>query len=314
MFITYCNPFEARNIDPVDIPGLDLRNHSFWMHIQAENTQSLSSVLSHFRLHDLTVEDICNPVSRIKLERFKKYTMFIFRGVHMQENEIHYKNFNFLLLQKGLITIALDNRNTIRDLLRKPERGQELLRRGVDFIIHRILDIETDHTLNIIRRIEDRVDAFEDAIYSRNLNVSIIDTFRIKRNLQHIVRDFIAHRDIFHFCLNHPDFSEDSHVFFRDVNDHSQRIIESVDSLIASISAVQEAYVTLSTRRMNQVMRDLTVLTAIMLPVSTVAAIFGMNFAIIPGSQLPYGFLTSVGLMILLSIGMFFYFKFKHWV
>jgi len=294
---------------------IDVAGHQhWWLHITASDQKDLEAALSSFEIHPLTIEDMLNPATRIKIERFHHYIFFIFRGLELSDLNIVSRNFYFVLLGYNLITVTSDPRYNIQDIIDNWQRWSSSLGRGPEFLIHRILDTETDHTLNIVHNIEKMVDHFEEKVFQNDLETDITRIFVIKGVLQHIKRIIHSHHELFEHLIRLDQFSEDSLAFYRDVNDHSIRIREQVDSIIDSITSVMEAYVTVSTKRTNEIIKALTILTAIMLPISLVAGIFGMNFEMIPGLKWQYGFYASMLIMGGIGVLMFYLFKKKGWL
>lgn len=300
-------------VEPQELPELATYEPS-WLHITSNNEYKLESALAQFRIHPLTIEDIMNPTTRIKRERFEHYTFFIFRAFRLEGHTLQALNFYFIWFNRLLITITVDDRNTIDDIWLDPDQARAMLSRGPEYILHRILDTETDRVMAIIHQIEDRVDFFEDLVYMQDLETPITDIFTYKGILQHIKRAILAHREVFDNVMRIEHFDPDSLAFFRDVNDHSIRIIEGVDSIVESISSTIEAYMALSTRHTNEVVKILTTLTAIMLPVSLVAGIYGMNFSEIPGAHSPYGFGVAVLGMAGLGFALWWLFRRLKWM
>ncbi len=294
------------------IPALSLTGN-VWLHITSRSETELKNYLAGLPVHHLTIEDALNPNTRIKKERFDEYLFLVFRGFHLEKLFLKSKNFACIIMGRLLITVTQDQRNTILDLIQNCAHAQSLLDRGPEFIVHRIMDVETDHTLHLIHEIEDVVDGYEEEIYRQNLDVGFTDLFILKGVLQHIKRVFRAHQEVIETLLRHESFGADSHAFFRDVNDHSVRIIDGVDAIIESISNVLEAYNTLSTRNTNQIIKTLTILSAIILPISLVAGIFGMNFPNLPLADLRPGFWLSITIMAMMAGGMIYYFRRKRW-
>jgi magnesium transporter len=295
-------------------PGLLKENT--WIHLTAESELQLQLMLADFYIHPLTMEDILNEHSRVKLEEFANYTFFILRGYHLDRNALYSKNFNFLIMKKLLITFSTDFRNTVYDIIDRWRDNSKLLSQGHEFIIHKIMDVETDHTLSITYRIEDKIEQFESHIFREASPPDLGVMYALRGNLQNIKKGIFQNKEVLEGLdrIGRKLFSKESEAFFRDLKDHSYKILESVDTNIESISSAVEAYMAISTRKTNQIMQILTVMTAIMLPMTLIAGIFGMNFEYIPTLKWKYGYHTSLIGMVIVGIGMMLYFKVKKWI
>ncbi len=302
---------ELKNsVAPIAIP-LELT----WISLTPKNETELNSFLSNFRIHPLTVEDCMNPISRIKFERFPGYLFFVFRGLHFENNLVHSRNFNFILTNNTLITIVLDHRNTVEDLVEDWENQKHLLNQGPEFIVHRIVDVETDHILPIIYRLEDQAEEIELQVFNEDSQLDINSIFMMRRTLQHIKKVIHQHKEILDELerQKNPFFSVESEAFFRDVRDHSIRILESAETIKEMISSALEVHLTVSSRRSSEIVKILTIMTAVMLPLSLIAGIYGMNFKQIPLLDWELGFHSSLITMGIIGIGMVLFFRMKKW-
>ncbi|GBF51983.1 magnesium and cobalt transport protein [Leptospira ryugenii] len=298
-----------------DIPLPLAKAGKHWIHVTAENEQQLNTLLEKHKIHPLTIEDILNQNSRVKLEKFPNYIFFIFRGYVLDKNNLFAKNFNFILTQNQIITLTLDYRESIGEMIEDWKTNHKLLARGYEFVVHKILDIETDHTLLIAQKIEERIEHFEEQIFSSSKSLDISYVYNLRGYLQNLKKGINQNKEVLEDVekIKSSFFSDDADAFFRDVRDHSIRILELVDSNIESISSALEAHLAISTRKTNEIMKILTLMTAIMLPMSLIAGIFGMNFSNIPSLDWEYGYFLALGEMGLIGIVMYFYFRIKRW-
>lgn len=296
---------------PLPIPKVS----KHWIHLTAENEEQLNFLFQKHDIHPLTIEDILNPNSRIKLEIFPNYIFFIFKGFQYEKNQLTSKNFNFILTPHQIISIALDYRDSIGNIIENWKTNHKILARGYEFIVHKILDIETDRTLNIAQRIEEKIEHFEEQIFTNSKTLDIANVYSLRAFLLNIKKGMIQNKEVLEDLekIKNSFFSDDADAFFRDVRDHCIRILELVESNIESISSALEAHVAISTRRTNEIMKILTIMTAVMLPMSLVAGIFGMNFKILPLLEWEFGFQTSLLMMGLPGLLMILYFKLKRW-
>jgi len=287
-----------------------------WIHVSAENEDQLKLLFLKHNIHPLTIEDILNPNSRIKLEVFPSYVFFIFRGFHFDKIRLTPRNFNFILTENQIITVTIDFRNTIYDMIEDWKSNQTLLSQGYEFIIHKILDVETDHTLGIALRIEERIEHFEEQIFLNSSSLDISTVYVLRGSLQHIKKGIHQNKEMLDQLdrVKREFFGKEADAFFRDVEDHFLKILDLVDNNIESISSALEAHLALSSRRTNEIMKILTIMTAVMLPMSLVTGIYGMNFEYIPILNWKYGYHITLGVMTAIGVGMIAYFRLKRWI
>jgi magnesium transporter len=289
---------------------------SAWVHLYPRNERDLIELLTKYDIHPLTVEDIFNSSNRIKREKFPHYTYLCFRGVHLAGSYITTKDFNFIITKKTIITISESERSTIDRLLADKVLCRDLLRKGPEFILHRILDVETDHTLHIVHDIDLAFERTEGALMTHSANLDISMVFELKSSLALIKKLILTHKEIFdemqQYDIRH--FSPDSEAFFRDVRDHAIKIIDTIDGIVQAIASAIEAYNTISTKRTNDIIRILTIMTAIMLPLTLVTGYFGMNFKHLPLTEDHNGYLKTIVGMASLAVVMMVFFLKKRWL
>ena len=186
---------EKKEIKDTNVP-LAIPRYKTWIHLTPKNEEELTRLLEKFEIHSLTIEDIMNFHSRVKLEEFPNYTFVVFRGLHLENNRITAKNFNFIVTKNSLITIVLDHRNTIRDLIVDWSKNKNLLDKGIEFIIHKIIDVETDHIIPIVYRIEDQAEELESQVFGSNTELDINSIFMMRGNLQQIKKVINLHIEI----------------------------------------------------------------------------------------------------------------------
>ena len=292
------------------------RNKPVWIHLYPRNERDLIELLHRYDIHPLTVEDIFNSSNRIKREKFPHYMYLCFRGVHLSGSYITTKDFNFIITRNTIITVSESERSTIDRLLADESLCRELLRKGPEFILHRILDVETDHTLHIVHDIDLAFERCEGQLMSHSANLDIAMVFELKSSLALIKKLILTHKEIFDEMQQHDirHFSKDSAAFFRDVRDHAIKIIDTIDGIVQAIASAIEAYNTISTKRTNDIIRILTIMTAIMLPLTLVTGYFGMNFKHLPMTEDHYGYLKTIIGMAVLAVGMVVFFLRKRWL
>lgn len=309
----------AKECKPVDgskkIPVYSATRH-VWVHLVPESENELAEVLAGYKIHPLSIEDIFNPHNRIKIEVFDEYSFFTFRGFFYDAGTIISKNFYFILRGKTLISLALEPRDTIRGIIDNWQHNSALLKQGPEFILHRILDIETDNTQSIVYDIDDISDDFEIQLLNHEIDVDIRRVFEVRSQLQHVKKIARMQKEVMdELAMRFPAFFKgESAAFFRDVKEHTIRVAETAEASIDSITAAIEAHLAMSTRRTNDIMRILTIMTAIVLPMTLLTGVYGMNFDTMPLINSPWGYYITLVTMIMVGVVMMIYFKIKKWL
>ncbi|MCB1199339.1 MAG: magnesium transporter CorA family protein [Leptospiraceae bacterium] len=291
-------------------------NSKIWVHLEPKNEAELVYMLEKYNVHPLTIEDVFSISGRVKLEKFSAYIFITLRGFHLEGRQLITKNFHFLIRKNTIITICAEYRETIHQIIENWDKRKAMMRKGLEFVLHQILDIETDNTLAIVYRIDSLFDRYEESVMEFSHESDVITVFELRLLLLNIRKVIYLQRDVLDELakVNRKFFRGDSAAFFRDVRDHMIKILETVDSVTQSINSTLEAHLTLSSRRTNEIIRILTIMTAIMMPMTIVTGVYGMNFDWMPFLRSTAGFWISMLFMGLIATIMLMYFRVKKWL
>ena len=191
-----------------------------------------------------------------------------------------------------------------------------LVSRGPDFILYSIVDRLTDLYFSILDVLDDEVDRLEDAIVRDPSQGVLNEIFQLKHRLIHLRRIAAPQREIF-ALLNHREFpyiDRETLIYFRDVYEHLIRIYEVIDSLRDLLSSALEAYLSTVSNRLNEIMKTLTIMATIFMPLTLISSIYGMNFKYMPELNWRYGYAGCLAFMGFLSAWMISYFRRKKWL
>ena len=198
-------------------------------------------------------------------------------------------------------------------------RNPRLLKKGPAWIAHAVMDRMVDEYMPLIDRFDEQIEVIETQILEGSTKTDrevIPRIIRIKRSLQMLRRTTIYQREIL-LRLARAEFDEiprELVPFYRDVYDHFARVTELVDSYRELVTSLLEAQFSMQSNRMNEIMKRLTIISTIMLPLSLVAGIYGMNFKHMPELEWLWGYPFALGLMLTIAISIITWFRVKRWV
>jgi magnesium transporter len=201
----------------------------------------------------------------------------------------------------------------MRDELQRTPRALE---RGAAFIAHGILDRMVDAYLPIVDAWDEEVDAIEAAVIENPTREVLSRIFTLKRALQRLRRVALHQREVLH-RLSRGEFElvpESALPFYRDVYDHFLRVNDLIESYRDLVTSALEAYLTVQANRMNEVMKTLTIVATILLPLTFIAGVYGMNFDHIPELHWRYGYAFAWALMIGIGSAMLWLFRRRGWI
>jgi magnesium transporter len=286
-----------------------------WIDLQQYQEQELRAVLQAFGFHPLTIEDCLHGRQRAKLEEFEKY-LFIVAHHISAANGIHAvrtSEIDAFLGERYLVTVHRDAIPEIDAVMKRVD--SEACRRGMDFIYYLLLDELVDNVFPIIDRISDHIEDVEGEILRRMQPAHLQQLMRIKRVLISIRRVLAPERDAIAMLLRRGDrrVQDRTALYFRDVYDHVVRAYEQIDVERDLLGNTMDAYISMTANRSNLIMKQLTLLASIFLPLSFMTGFFGQNFSALPFDSRSL-FYIELGACITLPLGMIYWFRRSGWL
>jgi magnesium transporter len=289
-----------------------LINKRLWIDITSFTKEAAAILKENFNLHPLTIEDMMHASSRVKIEEFPDYLFSIFYGIR-QKNEL--TEIDFILGDNYVISHHKKEIQSCKELKDNQDRIEKLLEKGPDFLFHRLLDKEIDNFLPELEKLDDSIEKIEESITKRPTSELLSQILKIKRRL--IQTKKIAHpqRDKISMLIKNDSkrISKKAIPYFRDIYDHSIRVSDTIDNYREAVANAFDVYMSSVSNNMNEVMKTLSIIATIALPLTVVSGIYGTNFLNLPGQDYYYGFWIMIALMALMSIAMILYFRNKRW-
>lgn len=289
-----------------------------WINVDGlTDTTLIQKVGTHFNLHYLMMEDIRSTEHRPKVDEYEDHLFFTMKMLYqIKEHTIDYEHISFVLGKNFLLSFQEkqgDIFGSLRDRIRN--NNGVIRKRGADYLLYRLVDNIVDSYYSILENIGYKVEVIEDNITN---NPSIEDF----RQIQELKKDFIYLRKVVYplreamnkLIKNESGFIEERNIkYFSDVYDHVIQLLDSLDTYKDLTSTLMDLYMNTINYKMNEVMKLLTVITTIFIPLSFVAGVYGMNFKYMPEIEWRYGYFQVLGVMALIFAGMLFYFRYKKW-
>jgi len=284
----------------------------------------IEKIGQHFNLHPLVLEDIANTGQRPKMEDFDDYIFVVLKMLYRDEKtrEIQSEQVSLVIGPQFVITFQEkegDVFNPIRERIRKA-KGR-IRKMGADYLAYAIIDAIVDNYFILLEKKGEEIEELEKNLVSdpqpqtlQNINHLKIDLLFL-RKLIWPVREVIS-------ALQRGESSlikETTGIYFRDVYDHTIQVIDTVETFRDLASGMFDTYLSSISNKMGEVMKVLTVIATIFIPLTFIAGVYGMNFdpdasiLNMPELNWKYGYFASLGFMALIGLGMFVYFKWKKW-
>src|SRR5438128_9773918 len=225
-------------------------------------------------------------------------------------------NLYFFLGKNFLVTVhALPSKScaAVRERLM---RNPELMARGVEMTMHNIIDQSVDAYFPMVEELNTMVDGLEERLFERFNPGLIHEIFKAKRAAFSLRRHVGPLREVLNILTNRPCgfIRQETQLYYRDVYDHTIRIVESMDTVRDLLGGVLETYLSQTSNRLNTVMKQLSIVATIALPLIVIAGIFGMNFSRMPLVHDPLGFWVAVASMVIVSLVIVWWLNRRKWL
>lgn len=264
-----------------------------------------------YQCHPLVVEDCVKLGQRSKIDIYKDHALLTFYSIKEDWEVVELaivigKNFVITIYQEEIPFIT----ELRQELLRIPDKM-----RNPGMIIYHLLDHCVDQYLDLADWVEEKVTDMENEVYENPFAKLAHEIFQMKRKLHSLRKLFSEERNVLG-TLMHSEFpytKEEINVYLMDVFDHLSRAIDSIDTFRESMTGLLELQMSLKGDRMNEIMKTLTIVSTFFLPLSFIVGLYGMNVKGVPEYEWSFGYAYVWGLMIVVIIAMFVFFKRKKW-
>jgi magnesium transporter len=291
----------------------------FWVDIEGATQEEEKLLVEVFGLHPLLVEDILGE-QQPKLEQHEGFVYMIVHGIdpaHREPTDLGTLEMDLLLGSNFVLTHHSGHMRSVEAVRERIEKDPALLTKHPAFLAHAILDHLTDHYLPLMERFDAEIDQLEVQIIKHGQVGGILERIMdLKHGLQRIRRIGIHQKELLSRLSNGsvPAVPKQALPFFRDVYDHFLRVSDLADSYRELVGSTLEAYLSVQSHRLNEVMKVLTLISTIMLPLTFIAGVYGMNFDNMPELSWEYGYPFAGVLMFMTAAALVYYFKRRKWL
>lgn len=317
------NPEKGFTLDQKD-PGfiqsyLDDPNARTWIDLEDPEEDELDILMELFHFHPLSIEDCIFPQNRPKMEDFKSYLFLVVHGIVYDTHTtptISLKELDIFIGSNFIVTVHNEPMKTITFLRNQCREKNEILTHGPDTLLHMLMDNLVDSYFPILNHFDNTIDDIEDSVFNKPGPDILNDIFNLKRDLMSLRRVIYPQQEIIQKMVRRevPHIQTSTQAYFRDINDHLARMMDMIDTFRESLTSALEIYMSVSNNKLNDVMKTLTIIATIMMPGTLIASFYGMNFKYLPHQEWVYGPVLVLALIVILSVGMLYYFHKRNWI
>ena len=313
----------ADNPNIASIKGLFKTNMNHWIDLEGiHNTKIVEKISKEFELHPLMIEDILNTTQKAKLDFYDKDNqLFLVLKVPFRNkvsHEIETEHICLVLAKNFVMSFQeLDHYNVFEPILKRMERQNSKTKKSkLDYLFYSFIDIAVDNFYVVLEETEDKLEELSDQILKNAKSEQQNHLFFIKREINFLKKSIFPLKEIINQLIKTDNewIGADTKIYLSDVLDHVIENLETIEAFRDEIESLLVNYHSQLSNRMNSVMKTLTVFTAIFMPLTFIAGIYGMNFKHMPELEFQNGYFVTLGCMLLISIGLWFYFRWKKYI
>jgi magnesium transporter len=281
---------------------------------------SIERLCDHLDIDKLSVEDIYTEKRRPKLEEYPNYMFFSVRSALPSERSnalLNQEQISFILGKDYLISFQEKSSDHFKDVRDRIDRKRGKIRyKGPDFLLFRMLDAIVDNYFEVLEDITDTIEELEIRLVRLPNSETLQKIEFQKRKLIELRKIVLPLRDVTLQLekIKSPFLEVDNHYYFADLKENCLGILEEIDANKQILEGMANLYYAIQGQRMNEIMKVLTVVSAIFIPLTFIAGVYGMNFKYMPELEYPYGYYTVVGFMVLVGVGLLSFFIKRGWL
>jgi len=288
-----------------------------WINVDGlHDTAIIQRLQTHFNLHNLLIDDVLDD-QRPKSEEYDEYLFFTLKMLHRIEgSRIDYEQISFVLGKDFLLSFQEKEgdffegfRERIRKDLGKVRKMQ------ADYLLYRLIDIITDNYYTVLDKVGDTIEEIEEEIHLNPNDRNFDRIQKLRKELIYLRRAIYPLRDALNKLVKGESefIREETYRYFSDVYDHVVHVSDSLEMYNDLTSSLLDIHINTVNTRMNEVMKVLTVISTIFIPLTFIVGVYGMNFRFFPELHWRYGYAAVWGLMLTIVAGQILYFKHKKW-
>ena len=282
-------------------------------------TDEESFVLTNdFQFHPLAIEDVISEKPRTKIDDYDRYLFLVVQVVDYvgREEGLKVSEIDMFLTRNALVTVHYDDHRLWDYLYGRAEKDERLMRRGVDFLFHAVVDTVVDNYNATLDILEYEIDQVEEDVLGMPDEDTVKSIFTLRRDILQLKRIVLPQKEVLSQLARPPHnlISKQASVYFSDIYDHLVRINDVADSERDTLSSSLEVYYSSVSTKTNQIIKILTIFTVLFIPPTFLVGLWGMNFKYMPELDWEYGYLFSLALMLSVVLGLIVFFRRKKWL
>ncbi|NHN32446.1 magnesium/cobalt transporter CorA [Paenibacillus agricola] len=285
----------------------------YWVDFDIPSEDESLLLDSHFHFHPLAIEDCYHLLQRPKLDHYDKVNFLVVHAVNAVT--LAAEEVDIFWGERFIVTFHLSPSWEIDEAWSRMEQQEGLRLRGHAYVAYTVMDNLVDEYFPSIYHIEDQLNDIEMRGRTASTHLLMNEIFEIRTRLLKLRRTIVPMRDLFYRIVSSDKIEgiKEELIYFTDIYDHLLKLSEIIETTREMTADMRDSYVSLNSNRMNTIMKTLTVITTIFMPLTFIAGIYGMNFVYMPELEWHWGYFAVLGAMFGIGFAMFLWFRSKGW-
>ncbi|MDD5708489.1 MAG: magnesium/cobalt transporter CorA [Kiritimatiellae bacterium] len=291
-----------------------------WFNVEGVHDAAVvEAVGQRFNMHPLVIEDVMHTTQRPKVEDYGDHIFVVARTLSYDEigNEVGVEQVSFVLGANWLVLFQERPGDAFASVRQRMDTaGTRIRQRGADYLLYAFLDAIVDSYFGVLENIGERIEEAEDQLVEQPENEQLKDIHALRKQLLALRRSIWPMRDAVSILQHSVSklIAKGTDLYLRDVYDHITRLIDTVETHRETVTSLYDMYMSTVTNRLNAIMKVLTIISTIFIPITFVSGVFGMNFEFMPELHHPWGYPAALGLMLAIVAAMLYFFRRQRWI
>ncbi len=309
---------ERQNLALADLEKFNLNEHCYWLNIHGLSEPDLIvSICRKHDIHNLVIQDILDLNQRPKFQEFDGFSFLSIKSIVPSEDEIITEQISFILGNKFLISFQERKADFFEHLRYRLRNDTGILREsGADYLLFTMLESILDNYFKTLNQIDIEIESFNFTDTKKEPSPDALKLIENQKKFVHFIKKSILPIKEFSLQIEREEkqFIEKKHIkYFLEINDMCLTLLDSCDMIQASLESSTNLFFSVQGHRMNQVIRTLTIVSTIFIPLTFIVGVYGMNFSNMPELKWKYGYLSVWVLIVSMFTAMVFYLKKRRW-
>jgi len=310
--------FENRNIDIESVQVFKYQADNYWLNLYGLNeTDTIASICEKQGIHDLVIQDILDINQRPKFQEFEDFSFLTLKSIVPSEEEMITEQISFVFGSNYLISFQERKADFFEHLRVRLREDIGILReRSSDYLLYVMLESILDNYFKTLNKLDQENSKYDFTDSRTELSPNALQVIENRKKFVHFIKKSILPIKEFTMLVERVEcqYIEKRHIkYFLEIKDLCLTLIDNCDMVLASLESSTNLFFSMQGHRMNQVMKILTIISTIFIPLTFIAGIYGMNFRNMPELEWKYGYLGIWLVIVLIFSGMIFYFRKKRW-